>query len=1093
MSQNQYHSQQTRRSSTRYNDEDQTSRTLFVRINKSQPPNDVSAITNKNFRRHFQEFEEDIEKATVIFHHDTKLPRGFGFVTFVSRDFASEAMEYFQGTMLSGKHRLDISFKLPPKQANPSAPYSKPRVREKPVPEISNKKNDTIVEFKDEVIGLLMMEGDSQSLKEVAGRQKVELCPLRAPRVGFQIKGESKGLKVVIDYCDRLRIAKERNSIGYEQIILNASCQPVYDSDQVEQCRKSMKGDLKVVTACTFQGCVFYQVGVRVAQNHVIFVRIIVGDLSNEQSDAIVIPTGRAVHTRHSYPIELPSLPLCGNLRSLNNPGTEPLVEVGQTGSLDGGELPCSYIIQALFPLAVQKSSDNEINDLVIRNSLSLAMQMNLGSIAFPGIKTQMISSIVNSLCSLGPTSLHTVTVVMGTKFEAKQYEAALRSITSSSAGLETEKSFAGAVGSTATHSGGSSSGFIWSWREDDGSFIPYTPAATEALNKSYQQDSNGFCQLSINGVRYIVYFTAMQQVNPSTQKLRDVNKSVRPTEGVPTQHSVSSQARVQWKWRDDSRHFASYSHTNSAQIEAMFQRQDESGHIVIQKKTYRFDFNRMKQVNILTGFTRDVQRVASTSDDPVVGSKPVFLSDDEVVINLKGPRENLAVAKKQLEQKIRAMMFTKMIPLPTKLTPSLHQHLQAIAKKNRISCTAGEDTAGEASNVFQRVLKLEGLETHVKDALMEVQGLILQFQATSEHLAARSTVEGGSQCPKEWDPMSEKDLVRIVHLPMLAECQWVSKKFQETMPDAHVIKVQRVQNKELWSRYMQCMRRMHEKNAGKVNEKHLFHGTRGEPAEKICRSEEGFDMRFSREGMWGQANYFAANASYSDTYSHQNSAISTREMILANVLTGDSYVSARDSTLRMPPEKHQHSIGDNQLQQVRYDSVKGETSGSVVYMTYSNDRAYPAYIITYSRTQPAGHSRYYPAAYAQPPSASYNVPSPLAQSPAVPPPRSRAPLPPRSQAPPPPRSQAPPPPRSQAPPPPRSQAPPPPQSRAPPPPQASPEASAREPPQPPPQAPPPTLTSAAKQAAAALAFRVSHMKESSSSTRDSKEKCTIS
>lgn len=31
-----------------------------------------------------------------------------------------------------------------------------------------------------------------------------------------------------------------------------------------------------------------------------------------------------------------------------------------------------------------------------------------------------------------------------------------------------------------------------------------------------------------------------------------------------------------------------------------------------------------------------------------------------------------------------------------------------------------------------------------------------------------------------------------------------------------------------------------------------------------------------------------------------------------------------------------------------RYDSVKGFTNGSDVYMVYSNKKAYPSYLITY-------------------------------------------------------------------------------------------------------------------------------------------------
>lgn len=36
-----------------------------------------------------------------------------------------------------------------------------------------------------------------------------------------------------------------------------------------------------------------------------------------------------------------------------------------------------------------------------------------------------------------------------------------------------------------------------------------------------------------------------------------------------------------------------------------------------------------------------------------------------------------------------------------------------------------------------------------------------------------------------------------------------------------------------------------------------------------LCQYNQGFDMRYSRDGMWGHANYFAVNSSYSNAYAH--------------------------------------------------------------------------------------------------------------------------------------------------------------------------------------------------------------------------------
>ena len=105
--------------------------------------------------------------------------------------------------------------------------------------------------------------------------------------------------------------------------------------------------------------------------------------------------------------------------------------------------------------------------------------------------------------------------------------------------------------------------------------------------------------------------------------------------------------------------------------------------------------------------------------------------------------------------------------------------------------------------------------------------------------------------------------------------------------------------------------------------------------------------MRYSREGMWGVANYFAENAQYSDTFAYYDTVHGYKEMMLAKVLTGDSFFSEQDNTLKMPPIKSCPGKGFK----VRYDSVNGITRGCRVYMTYCNVNAYPAYIITYRVT----------------------------------------------------------------------------------------------------------------------------------------------
>jgi hypothetical protein len=65
--------------------------------------------------------------------------------------------------------------------------------------------------------------------------------------------------------------------------------------------------------------------------------------------------------------------------------------------------------------------------------------------------------------------------------------------------------------------------------------------------------------------------------------------------------------------------------------------------------------------------------------------------------------------------------------------------------------------------------------------------------------------------------------------------------------------------------------------------------------------------------------------------------------MFMANVIIGNTIIMQPDNTLRTPPLVAKGS-------QVAYDSVKGNTGDSDVIMVYSNKKAYPEYLITYTK-----------------------------------------------------------------------------------------------------------------------------------------------
>lgn len=199
---------------------------------------------------------------------------------------------------------------------------------------------------------------------------------------------------------------------------------------------------------------------------------------------------------------------------------------------------------------------------------------------------------------------------------------------------------------------------------------------------------------------------------------------------------------------------------------------------------------------------------------------------------------------------------------------------------------------------------------------------------------------------PHNWEPMEDTDQVKLFFLDPIAESEEyerVVNEFLLTLPRVKILKVERIQNKVLWRRYLNCSRNY---RRPLIREELLFHGTRDNQPDHIHSGGEGFDMRFCSSGMWGRGNYFAVNSSYANTYAFEVNGV--KKMFAAWVLTGSSIYLPPDSSLTKPPLMKEPSNPSTSVQH-RYDSVCGLTSGSRVYITYNNEHAYPAYLITYT------------------------------------------------------------------------------------------------------------------------------------------------
>lgn len=209
------------------------------------------------------------------------------------------------------------------------------------------------------------------------------------------------------------------------------------------------------------------------------------------------------------------------------------------------------------------------------------------------------------------------------------------------------------------------------------------------------------------------------------------------------------------------------------------------------------------------------------------------------------------------------------------------------------------------------------------------------------------STTANIPQSTIPWTPQQNffglKSVVRSSN-----EWLYIKSKVTHTLKNGNIINIQQIHNTWLWDAYAQSKLRLSTKNKGAINERLLFHGSSQTRPEQIYKSEKGFDFRFANRGLWGEGAYFAVNAQYSNKYAYVLSD-GKRQFFLALVLTGESLTCAENSDLRKPPLKDNNLTGNkNMFADERYDSVRGKTGGSDVYVVYEHDKSYPAYLITY-------------------------------------------------------------------------------------------------------------------------------------------------
>ena len=131
----------------------------------------------------------------------------------------------------------------------------------------------------------------------------------------------------------------------------------------------------------------------------------------------------------------------------------------------------------------------------------------------------------------------------------------------------------------------------------------------------------------------------------------------------------------------------------------------------------------------------------------------------------------------------------------------------------------------------------------------------------------------------------------------------------------------------------------MEKKNPkGKVDERQLFHGTRPDYVDAICR--QNFDFRLSGQTSgtrFGKGSYFALTAKYSDCYTDHNNRI----MFMVKVLVGE-YRQGHSSFVR-PPSKD----ATNKSSEL-YDSCVDDEINPNIFVIFDLYQVYPEFVVKY-------------------------------------------------------------------------------------------------------------------------------------------------
>ncbi|XP_077129486.1 protein mono-ADP-ribosyltransferase PARP14-like [Ranitomeya variabilis] len=198
---------------------------------------------------------------------------------------------------------------------------------------------------------------------------------------------------------------------------------------------------------------------------------------------------------------------------------------------------------------------------------------------------------------------------------------------------------------------------------------------------------------------------------------------------------------------------------------------------------------------------------------------------------------------------------------------------------------------------------------------------------------------ETSLKLPDLWQPMNSSPVMEVDVPAGSAEYLQVQQLFAQTCR-SQIVKIQRVQNKDLWLNYQIKKQSIEAKSRSAQSERRLFHGTDLRSIQHI--NHNGFNRSYAgrHAAMYGNGTYFAVAASYSAQSFSPADSRGQKHLYLARVLTGEFCAGQRG--MLAPPAKNAANITD------LYDSVTDNPARPTMFIIFNDIQAYPEYHITF-------------------------------------------------------------------------------------------------------------------------------------------------